>query len=78
MWGSVGKTLILFGAMLVLFGALMWALERFVGTRAGGILPGDLVWRKGNFTVGIFLGTSIVLSVLLTLLLWVLGWLSKR
>lgn len=78
MLGSVGKTLMLFGAMLVLFGALMWALERFAGTREGGLLPGDLVWRKGNFTVGVFLGTSIALSILLTLILWIIGWLSRR
>ncbi|MCS6829693.1 MAG: DUF2905 domain-containing protein [Armatimonadota bacterium] len=78
MLGSLGKTLILLGAMLILFGALIWAVERFAGARGGGILPGDLVWRKGNFTLGVFLGTSIVLSILLTLILWVIGWLSRR
>lgn len=78
MLGSMGKTLILFGAMLILFGALMWAIERFAGARGGGLLPGDIVWRKGNFTVGVFLGTSIALSILFTVILWVIGWLSRR
>jgi hypothetical protein len=78
MLGSFGKTLIFLGAALILFGALMWAVERFAGARGGGLLPGDLVWRKGNFTVGIFLGTSIALSILLTVILWVIGWLSRR
>ncbi len=78
MLGSMGKTLILFGVMLILFGALMWAIERFAGARGGGLLPGDIVWRKGNFTVGVFLGTSIALSILLTVILWVIGWLSRR
>jgi hypothetical protein len=78
MLGSFGKMLILLGVMLILFGALMWAVERFVGARGGGLLPGDLVWRKGNFTVGIFLGTSIALSILLTVILWVIGWLTRR
>lgn len=78
MLGSLGKTLILFGAMLVLFGALLWAMERLGGARGGGLLPGDFVWRKGNFTVGVFLGTSIALSILLTVILWVIGWLSRR
>ena len=78
MLGSVGKTLLLLGVMLVLVGALLWAAERFVGVRDGGLLPGDIVWRKGNFTLGIFLGTSIALSILLTAILWVVGWLSRR
>lgn len=79
MLSSFGKTLIVLGAMLVLFGALLWALERFAGARGGGgLLPGDFVWRKGNFTVGVFLGTSIALSILLTVILWVIGWLSRR
>lgn len=78
MLGSMGKMLILFGAMLILFGALMWSIERFAGARGGGLLPGDIVWRKGNFTVGVFLGTSIALSILLTVILWVIGWLSRR
>jgi hypothetical protein len=78
MVGSLGKTLVLIGGMLILLGALMWAVERFAGARGGGLLPGDFVWRKGNFTVGIFLGTSIALSILLTVILWVIGWLSRR
>lgn len=78
MLGSVGKMLILVGGMLVLLGALMWAVERVTGIRGGGLLPGDIVWRKGNWTVGIFLGTSIALSILLTVILWVIGWLSRR
>lgn len=78
MLGSMGKTLMLVGAMLAVFGALLWAVERFAGVRGGGVLPGDIVWRKGNFTFGVFLGTSIALSILLTLILWVIGWLNKR
>ncbi len=79
MLGSFGKTLIAFGVMLVVVGAVLWALERFTGARGGGgLLPGDIVWRKGNFTVGVFLGTSIALSILLTVILWVIGWLSRR
>lgn len=79
MLGSFGKTLIFVGGMLVLVGALLWAMERLTGSRGyGGLLPGDIVWRKGNFSVGIFLGTSIALSILLTAILWVIGWLSRR
>jgi hypothetical protein len=37
-----------------------------------GRLPGDLVYRRGNFTAYVPIGTSIVLSLLLTLLLMLL------
>jgi hypothetical protein len=33
-------------------------------------MPGDLTWRRKNFTVFFPLGTSILLSVLLTLLFY--------
>lgn len=78
MLGSAGKMMILAGALLMLVGALLWAAERVGIGRGGGLLPGDLVWRRGDWTFGLFLGTSIMLSVLLTLLLWVIGWLSRR
>jgi hypothetical protein len=78
MMGSFGKMLILIGGMLILFGGLIWVVERFAGARGAGLLPGDIVWRKGNFSVGILLGTSIALSILLTAILWVVGWLFRR
>jgi len=36
-----------------------------------GRLPGDLVYKRGNFTFYFPLMTSIVLSIVLSLLLWV-------
>ncbi len=65
MLSVVGKMLILVGLLTVLVGALLLLVER-VGL---GGLPGDLVWRKGSFTVYVPLGLMVVLSVLLTLLL---------
>lgn len=78
MVGSLGKTLVLIGVVLILLGGLLWATERLVGARGGGLMPGDIVWRKGNFTLGVFLGTSIALSLLLTLIFWVIQWISRR
>lgn len=78
MLGSAGKMMILAGALFMLIGALLWVAERVGIGKGGGLLPGDLVWRRGDWTFGLFLGTSIALSVLLTLLLWVIGWLSRR
>jgi hypothetical protein len=36
-----------------------------------GRLPGDLIYKRGNFTFYFPLMTSIVLSIMLSLLLWV-------
>ena len=52
---GVGLLLVVVGAALLLFGRLH--------------LPGDLVLRRGGFTLYAPLATSLVLSVVLTLLL---------
>jgi hypothetical protein len=38
-----------------------------------GRLPGDLLWRRRNWTVSLPLTTSLLLSALLTLLFWAFG-----
>ena len=63
-----GLTLILAGLAFLLFG-LIFSL---------GGLPGDIVLRRGNFTLYLPLGTSLLLSVLLSLLLTGLFWLLRR
>ena len=55
----VGGILVLLGALLVLGGRVPWI----------GRLPGDIVYRRGNFTFYFPIVTSILLSLLLTLLL---------
>lgn len=62
---GLGRVLMIAGGVLVAVGLLL--------TLAGklpflGRLPGDLVYRKGNFTFYFPIVTSIVLSLLLTLL----------
>ena len=62
--------LLLAGLGLALLGGLVWWLGR-----AGGSwprLPGDLVFRRENFTFYLPLGSSILLSVLLTLILYLI------
>ena len=58
----MGRLLVVVGLAIAGIGLLM-----FVGIPFGR-LPGDLVYRRGNFTAYVPIGTSIVLSVLLTLL----------
>ena len=55
----LGGVILLAGIALTAFGRL--GLGRF---------PGDLVYRRGNFTFYFPLMTSILLSVVLSLLLW--------
>jgi hypothetical protein len=63
---DLGRMLILLGGILLLAGI---ALTAFGGIGIGR-LPGDLVYRRGNFTFYFPLMTSILLSIALSLLLW--------
>ena len=63
---DLGRMLILLGGMLLVAGI---ALTAFGGLGIGR-LPGDLVYRRGNFTFYFPLMTSILLSIALSLLLW--------
>ena len=60
-----GRSLMIAGGVLLGLGLVLTLLGRlpFLGR-----LPGDIVYRKGNFTFYFPLVTSVILSVLLTLL----------
>lgn len=66
---ELGRFLILTGIILALVGVVLMAAPKIPWL---GKLPGDIVWRRGNFTFYFPLGTSILLSVILTLLLYLL------
>ena len=70
--GDLGKPLIVIGLILVLVGLALTFGDRIPFFRLGR-LPGDIVYRRGNFTFYFPLITSIVLSLLLTLVLWFIG-----
>ena len=63
---DLGRTLLVVGGVLFVVGLLLT-----FGTRIPGLgrLPGDIVYRKGNFTFYFPLVTSLVLSLLLTAIL---------
>ena len=61
----LGKMLIVIGTLTALVGAWLLWTERY---GLGG-LPGDVVWRRGNWTVYLPFGLMIVASVVLTLVL---------
>lgn len=72
---ELGKTLLLFGALMLIVGAAMVAMGKFSG---GGHLPGDIVIQTENFSCWFPIVSSIVLSIVLTILLnLILRWLNR-
>jgi DUF2905 family protein len=63
---TLGRVLMILGAALFVVGLLSSLAPRVPWL---GRLPGDIVYRRGNFTFYFPLVTSILLSLLLTLLL---------
>ena len=61
---EIGRSLILFGVVLVIVGTVV----TFMGGR-GWQLPGDIVIRRGNFTFYFPIVTCLVASVVLSLVL---------
>lgn len=67
-----GKLLILIGVIFVLAGLVLTLGDRFSFFRMGR-LPGDIVYRRGNFTFYFPLVTSILISLALTFLFRLFG-----
>ena len=67
-----GKILITIGIVFVALGVLLLLSDRLSFLRIGR-LPGDVIYRRGNFTFYFPIVTSIVISLILTLLFWAFG-----
>lgn len=63
---DLAKIIINLGVILVSFGSVLWVLAKlpFLGK-----LPGDVLFKKANFTVYLPIGTMILLSLIFSLLL---------
>ena len=68
---NLGKTVIVLGAILVAVGLVLVLLGR-TGIPIGH-LPGDITYRRRNFTFYFPLTTSILLSIVLSLLFYFLS-----
>ena len=68
---NLGKLIIVLGVVLVGVGLLLWALGR--SHIPVGHLPGDIIYRRRNFTFYFPLTTSILLSIVLTLVFFFLS-----
>ena len=65
---TLGKTLVIAGLALATVGGLVWWLgPRF--SDGGGLLPGDLSFRRGSLSVHFPIVTCLVVSIVLTLLM---------
>lgn len=81
-WASLGKVLLGIGALIALAGVLLLLSERVPGLGSVlslfGRLPGDISFKRDNFSLYIPLGTSLVLSILLSLVFYLLSWMLRR
>lgn len=64
---ELGKTLIIFGVILVGVGLLLTFVNKIPLL---GKLPGDILIQKKNFTFYFPLATSILTSIILSLIFW--------
>jgi hypothetical protein len=64
---DLGRLLIALGVLLIIVGAVFLLAPKIPWL---GKLPGDISYKKGNFTFYFPLGTCILISVILTLLLY--------
>jgi H+/Cl- antiporter ClcA len=72
---NLGKLIIILGAILVAIGLLFVLLAR--NQLPIGRLPGDIVYRRRNFTFYFPLATSILLSIVLSLVFYFLSRLRR-
>ena len=68
---SVGRTLIILGAILIVAGLLFTLGER-LPIRLGR-LPGDIVIRGKNSVFYFPIVTSLLISLILTIVMWLIG-----
>jgi hypothetical protein len=68
---NVGKLIIVLGAVLIAIGLLFVLFARM--HLPIGRLPGDIVYRRKNFTFYFPLVTSILLSIVLSLVFYFLS-----
>ena len=64
---DLGRVLIVIGVILVIVGAVFLLVPKIPWL---GKLPGDISYKRGNFSFYFLLGTCILISVILTLLMY--------
>ena len=67
---GLAKSMILIGMVLIVIGALLTMTGKLPGV---GKLPGDIVFKKENFSFYFPVTTCILLSVIISLFMFLLG-----
>jgi Protein of unknown function (DUF2905) len=64
---DLGRVLIIVGVILVIVGAVFLLVPKLPWL---GKLPGDITYKRGNFSFYLPLGTCILISLILTLIMY--------
>jgi hypothetical protein len=67
---ELAKGIILMGAVLIAVGLVLLLFQK---VPFFGKLPGDLLFKRGNFTLYVPLATGIIVSLLISLILYLIG-----
>jgi hypothetical protein len=80
--GGIGKLLIVLGVAMLVVGGLITLLDKLFGTESGfgwlGKLPGDILFKRDNFTFYFPLATSILISIVLSAVLYLISFFFRR
>lgn len=68
---EIGKSIIVMGIVIVLIGVFLMFGDKLPFSL--GKLPGDIIYKKENFTFCFPLTTSIIVSVVLSFFLYIFG-----
>lgn len=68
---EIGKSLIIFGILIIIVGAILLFSDRLPFNL--GKLPGDITYKKENFSFYFPITTSILISIVLSLLFYFFG-----
>jgi hypothetical protein len=68
---EIGKSIIFIGIMIVVIGIILLFSDKLPFNL--GKLPGDISYKKGNFSFYFPITTSIIVSIVLSLLFYLFG-----
>ncbi|MBN2159370.1 MAG: DUF2905 domain-containing protein [Spirochaetes bacterium] len=71
--GSIGKSLIVIGAVILIVGLVLVFRDSVPFLRHLGRLPGDIAIQRKNFTFHFPIVTSIILSIIISLILYLIS-----
>jgi hypothetical protein len=71
--GSIGKSLIVIGAVILLIGLVMVFRDSIPILRHLGRLPGDIAIQRKNFSFHFPIVTCIIVSIIISLVLYIIS-----